>query len=244
LAYSAFFRWEYALPFTEIYRAQQQRTSGDSQFFMEWTQAALRGLRPGAHVFIASNTFLSQLVFEAISSGGLEYRGMLIRTVRTMRGGDRPKNHEDEFPDVCSMPRGCCEPWGIFRKSLPPKMKVGDCLREFQTGGLRRRPNGKPFEDIIESTRTPKNERLIADHPSLKPQSFLRELVHAVLPLGVGIIADPFMGSGSTVAAAEALDLKCVGVERHKAYYELAQQAVMPLSLLYNAQEQTNLVDA
>ena len=37
-------------------------------------------------------------------------------------------------------------------------------------------------------------ERRIAQHPSLKPQSFLRQLVRAVLPLGEGTILDPFAG--------------------------------------------------
>jgi site-specific DNA-methyltransferase (adenine-specific) len=203
------------------------------RFFVEWAKVSLHALRPGGHLFIASNTFLSQMVFEALVEGGLEYRGMLIRTVRTLRGGDRPKNFEEEFPDVCSMPRGCYEPWGIFRKPLLPGMKVGDCLREFQTGGLRRRPDGNPFEDFIESARTPKLERELANHPSIKPQLFLRQLVFAALPLGEGIIADPFMGSGSTVAAAEAMKLKCIGVERHVSYFDMATQAVQPLSLLY-----------
>ncbi|MBL8134157.1 MAG: site-specific DNA-methyltransferase [Anaerolineae bacterium] len=211
------------------------------RFFVEWARVSLHGLRPGGHVFIASNSFLSQLVFEALVAGGFEYRGTIVRTVRTMRGGDRPKNFEDEFPDVCSLPRGCYEPWGIFRKSLPAKMKVGECLREFQTGGLRRRPGGNPFEDIIESTRTPQIERAIAGHPSLKPQAFLRQLVYAVLPLGIGLIADPFMGSGSTVAAAAAMNLSCIGIERYRDYYEIAVQAVQPLSLLYQREVQLRL---
>jgi DNA methylase len=73
---------------------------------------------------------------------------------------------------------------------------------------LRRSLKGGPFGDVIPSERTPKRERQIADHPSLKPQSLLRRLVYAALPLGEGIIADPFMGSGSTVAAAEAMGLR------------------------------------
>lgn len=94
-------------------------------------------------------------------------------------------------------------------------MTVAQCLREYQTGGLRRRPDGNPFEDVIESERTP-HERQIADHPSLKPQSLLRRLVYASLPLGEGVVVDPFMGSlGSTVAAAaEALGYSCVGIEQ------------------------------
>lgn len=195
-------------------------------FFSEWGRLALQALRPGAHVFIATNAFIANLLYAAITESGFEFRGQIIRLVRTLRGGDRPKNAEEEFPNVSSMPRGCYEPWGLFRKPLLPGMKVSDCLREFQTGGLRRISEDKPFEDVIQSERTPKFEREIADHPSVKPQSLMRRLVYASLPLGVGILCDPFMGSGSTIAAAESLGLKAVGVEKNKEYFELAQKAI------------------
>ena len=196
------------------------------RFFLEWSKVAVHALRPGGHVFIASNAIISQLTFAALAEGGLEFRGEMIRLVRTLRGGDRPKNAEKEFPEVSSLSRGCYEPWGIFRAPLLPNMRVQDCLREFGTGGLRRRPNGLPFNDVIVSERTPKLERKIADHPSIKPQSLLRQLVYASLPLGEGVIVDPFAGSGSTVAAAEAVGLKCVGVERYKDYFDLAKAAI------------------
>lgn len=201
-------------------------------FFREWARLVMRALRPGGHVFIASNAYISQLTWSALVEGGLEFRGEVIRIVRTMRGGDRPKNAETEFPDVCSLPRGCYEPWGIFRKPIPAKMKISDCLRIFGTGGLRRRPDGKPFCDVIWSERTPKIERAIANHPSIKPQSFMRQIVHAALPLGTGVIADPFMGSGSTVAAAEAIGVKCIGVEKYFSYYEMARVAIPKLAAL------------
>lgn len=203
------------------------------RFFAEWAKLTVRILRPGGHLFLASNAFLSHLVFAALVEGGLEFRGEIIRRVRTLRGGDRPKNAEVEFPEVSSLPRGCYEPWGLFRKPMLAGMKVSDCLREYQTGGLRRRMNGLPFEDVIDSERTPKAERQIAGHPSLKPQSFLRQLVHAALPLGVGIIADPFMGSGSTIAAASALGLAGVGVERFADYFGLACNACPRLAEIY-----------
>ncbi|MBW4669656.1 MAG: site-specific DNA-methyltransferase [Cyanomargarita calcarea GSE-NOS-MK-12-04C] len=144
-------------------------------------------------------------------------------------GGDRPKNAEEEFPDVSSMLRGCYEPWGILRKPIPAGMKLSDCLREFQTGGLRRNPNGNPFGDVIPSERTPQQERKIANHPSLKPQSFLRQVVYAALPLSEGVIIDTFMGSGSTVAAAEAVGVFCIGVERYLEYYEMSCTAIPKL---------------
>jgi site-specific DNA-methyltransferase (adenine-specific) len=196
------------------------------EFFTEWAKITLHALRPGAHLFIASNSFLSQLVFSALVTGGFEFRGELIRLVQTLRGGDRPKNAEAEYPDVCSMARGSYEPWGILRKPLPAGMKVSDCLREFQTGGLRRIGPDRPFNDVIVSGRTPQNERKIANHPSLKPQALLRQIVYASLPLGLGIIADPFMGSGSTIAAAEAKGITAIGAERYLDYYELSRKAI------------------
>jgi len=202
------------------------------RFFVEWARVVVHALRPGGHVFIASNAFLSQLLFSALVDGGLEFRSELIRVVRTLRGGDRPKNAEEEFPGVSSLPRGCYEPWGILRKPMLPGMKLSDCLREFQTGGLRRTPDDKPFSDVISSERTPQPERDIADHPSLKPQSFLRQVVHAALPLGEGIIVDPFMGSGSTVAAAEALGLHSIGVERYLDYFEMSRVAIPKLAAI------------
>jgi len=200
------------------------------RFFVEWARVAVHALRPGGHVMLASNAFLSQLVFEALVEGGLEFRGELIRLVRTLRGGDRPKNAEKEFPDVSSMPRGCYEPWGIFRKPLPKGLTVSETLRRFQTGGLRRLPDGRPFCDVIRCQRTPKQERAIANHPSLKPQALLRQLVYAALPLGEGVICDPFMGSGSTIAAVEAMNLSAIGVERYADYYALAVAAIPRLA--------------
>ncbi len=200
------------------------------QFFFEWGQLVCRALRPGGHVFIATNAFIGQLLYDALVDGGLEFRGEIIRLVRTLRGGDRPKNAEDEFPGVSSMPKGCYEPWGLFRKPMGA-LKVSDCLRQFQTGGLRRYADG-PFEDVIPSERTPQREREMADHPSIKPQSFLRRIVFAALPLGEGVIADPFMGSGSTIAACEAVGVQSIGVERHREYFDLARAAIPRLRAL------------
>ncbi len=201
-----------------------------SKYFRRWSLLATRSLKPGGHLFIASNTFLSNHTFSSVVNEELEFRGEIIRLVKTLRGGDRPKNAEREFYDVCSLPKGAYEPWGLFRKKLPDGMTVGECLRTNQTGGLRRKPDGSPFEDVIRSARTPKDERSIVDHPSLKPQEFLRNIVYAALPLGKGILLDPFSGSGSTIAAAEALGYRAIGLERNEEYFMQSLRAVSRLS--------------
>ncbi len=111
-------------------------------------------------------------------------------------------------------------------------MKVSECLREFQTGGFRRKLDGNPFEDVIPSERTSNKEKEIAGHPSLKPQSFLRRIVYSSLPLGKGIVLDAFMGSGSTLAAANAIGYASIGVERMEEYYEMSKQSIKRLSII------------
>jgi site-specific DNA-methyltransferase (adenine-specific) len=221
--------------FTALNEKERQQVS---RFFTEWAKVAVHVLRPGGHVFLACNSFLCQLVYSALVSGGLEFRGQLIRLVQTLRGGDRPKNAEEEFPDVCSLPRGCYEPWAILRKPIPAGMKVSDCLRQFETGGLRRLPEGLPFSDLVKAGRTPREERELAKHPSLKPQALLRELVYAVLPLGKGTVLDSFMGSGSTVAAANALGIHSIGVEKNSEYFAVAPESIDRLSKVVVGRDQ------
>jgi site-specific DNA-methyltransferase (adenine-specific) len=70
----------------------------------------------------------------------------------------------------------------------------------------------------------------MARHPSLKPQSFLRQLVFVALPLGEGLVVDPFMGSGSTVAAAEYLGFSAIGLERDAKFFAMAENAIPALA--------------
>lgn len=199
-------------------------------FFCNLTKELFRVLVPGAHVFIATNPLVSYLVYEPLIAGGFEKRGEVIRLVQTLRGGDRPKNAHHEFSGVTVMPRSCWEPWGIFRK--PCIGNVRDNLRTWGTGGLRRVSTNEPFRDVIHSSPTRSAERAIAPHPSLKPQNFLRQIVRASLPLGKGTILDPFMGSGSTIAAASSCGLNSIGLEVNPEYFRLAKEAIPKLASL------------
>ena len=200
------------------------------EFFLQWGKLLLRVLVPGANVIVASNPLLSHVVSTALAKAGLERRGEIIRLVMTMRGGDRPKGAHEEFPGVSVMPRSMWEPWLSFRKPLDGR--VQDNLRKWGTGGFRRPSGEKPFGDVITSAPTRARERGIAPHPSLKPQDFLRTLVRASLPLGLGTVCDPFAGSGSTLAAAEAVGYASIGIERDHEYFRLAQSAIPKLSML------------
>mgnify|MGYP001273139971 CR=1 FL=1 len=201
-----------------------------SAFFRAFGELLFPVLKPGAHVVIAGTPLLSPLVSRAMESCGFERRGEIVRLVQTFRGGDRPKGAECEFEDLCTMPRSSWEPWGLYRR--PPEGTIAQNLRRYKTGALRRLASNKPFSDVIASGITPDDERDLAGHPSLKPQRFLRQLVRALVPLGTGVVLDPFAGAGSTLAACEHLGIRGIGVEIDTKYFRLAQRAAPELANL------------
>lgn len=201
-----------------------------SAFFLAFAEQAQRVLTPGGHVFIASHPLLSHVVYNAMLWAGFEKRGEIIRLVQTLRGGDRPKNAHEEFADVTVMPKSRWEPWGLFRK--PCEGRVQDNLRKWKTGGLRRVSPARPFSDVIESCPTRPDERRLIPHSSLKPQAFMRQIVRASLPLGEGVVLDPFMGGGATIAAACAIGYRSIGIEIDPRYARLAIDGVPVLAAL------------
>lgn len=211
--------------FTTLTPAQLQELG---VFFLSWARSLIPCLVPGANVLVASNPLVSHFVSYALSTAGLERRGEIIRLTMTMRGGDRPKSAHEEFSEVSVMPRSMWEPWLIYRK--PIEGRVQDNLRRWKTGGFRRPAKDKPFGDVIQSSPTRRAERDLAPHPSLKPQAFLRQIVRAVLPLGEGTILDPFAGSGSTLAACNAVGYDSIGVEKDPHYFRLAMDSLPKLT--------------
>ena len=209
-------------------------TEGDrkelQRFFSDFAPRAFRVLVPGGHLMIATNPLLSHLVYGPLMEAGFEKRGEVIRLVQTLRGGDRPKNAHEEFPEVSVMPRSCWEPWGLFRK--PCEGRVQDNLRKWKAGGLRRVSEHVPFTDVIASAPTRPEEREVAPHPSLKPQALIRQLVRASLPLGEGVVVDPFMGGGSTIAAAVAVGYESIGIEIDPTFFKIAERAIPRLAEL------------
>jgi len=218
------------LPRFTILTADQKQAIED--FFRQWANVLNPKIRPGGHLLIAGNSTLQMYVQNALVREGFESRATILRLYHGFRGGDRPKNAETEFPQVCVTPRGNYEPWMLFRKPISERT-VAQNLRKWGTGGLRMLAGEKPLPDVIPSFKTPTKEREIADHPSLKPQHLLRIFIRALLPLGEGVVLDPFMGSGSTIAAAVALEHQAIGIEIDPDYYQMAVQSIPKLAALY-----------
>ena len=215
--------------FTVLTQAEREQIAA---FILRLGSELFRVLVPGGHVAIAGHPILAHYVQGAMSEAGFEVRPTIIRLYQGFRGGDRPKNAEEEFPEVCVTPKGRYEPWMLFRKPIAEKTVAAN-LRKWRTGGLRRLNVDQPFPEVIPSGKTPKIEEAISPHPCLKPQHFMRIMTRTLLPLGEGIVLDPFMGSGSTIAAADAAGYDAIGIELDAEFFEGAKQAIPKLRNLY-----------
>jgi len=202
-------------------------------YFREFGELLYPALVPGAHVVVAGTPMLQYLVQDGMAAAGFEVRGSIMRMYRGFRGGDRPKLAENEFPEVCVTPRGNYEPWMLFRKPISERT-VADNLRKWGVGALRRMNVDSPFPDMIQSGKTPVAEVKVGDHPTMKPQHLLRILARTLLPLGKGIILEPFAGSGSSIAACEAIGYNSVGVELDSHHFQKLDKNIQILSKMYS----------
>lgn len=109
---------------------------------------------------------------------------------------------------------------GSFAKStsmLSPKHELAMYMRK--PGGVR---NINPDRKITNFWEIPKT-KAESGHPTTKPQSWMGRVVDVFSQPG-DVVLDPFMGSGSTLVAAQSLGRSGVGIELDSGFFEMAQQ--------------------
>ena len=100
----------------------------------------------------------------------------------------------------------------VRRKGRPPHMgEIEGSLYSSEDGGPR----------LMRSVLRVRSCHGDAVHPTQKPVGTLYPLIEYSTEKGWNVV-DPFMGSGSTLVAAAALDRNAVGIEANEAYCELA----------------------
>lgn len=74
-------------------------------------------------------------------------------------------------------------------------------------------------------TATNKKDKLLYRHPTVKPQQIIEQLILNSSNEGE-VILDPFLGSGTTAAAAVKWNRQFIGFERNAEYYNTAKRRV------------------
>lgn len=64
------------------------------------------------------------------------------------------------------------------------------------------------------------NPKQSKEHPTMKPVALFATAMNDTIPVG-STIYDPFLGSGTTIMAAEAMDRTCIGVEIEPKYCDV-----------------------
>jgi site-specific DNA-methyltransferase (adenine-specific) len=59
-------------------------------------------------------------------------------------------------------------------------------------------------------------------HPAEKPEPLIRRILSTCELQPGSVVLDPFLGSGTTAVAAQALGLRCIGVEAEERFCEMA----------------------
>ena len=117
--------------------------------------------------------------------------------------------------------------WLAWDKSLGkgPNDSFTDC--EFMWTNRLRTPRNIArvlWKGSLSVEKQYNGSNIIREHPSMKPQE-LMEWCLALFPTA-NTILDPFMGSGSTAVAVIKKDLKFIGIEIEKKWFEIARARI------------------
>jgi DNA modification methylase len=105
-----------------------------------------------------------------------------------------------------------------YRRDVEPVFLVGDWpVRPVRWAGVLRSSAGG-ISAVVTAT----------GHPHTKPVDLMVRLIDACPD---GVVADPFMGSGTTLVAAKRLGRKAIGIEIEERYCEIAAERLCQRAL-------------
>ena len=92
---------------------------------------------------------------------------------------------------------------------------------------------GKYATNILRVPSLKGNSKEKCGHPSQKPINLIDKLILCSTDVG-DLVIDPFLGSGTTAAAAQRLDRQWLGIEKDSAYIEIAKTRLAADSSLFS----------
>jgi len=93
--------------------------------------------------------------------------------------------------------------------------------------------SGKAIHDFIETSVSPKSEKLHIAHPTQKPEKLFEHFVEILTNVGDTVL-DPFMGSGTSGVVAKRLQRNFIGCELDSEYFKGAESRIESISTQLN----------
>jgi SAM-dependent methyltransferase len=218
----------------------------EAQQWQGWGTALKPALEP---ITVARKPLIGTVAENVLAhgTGGINVDGCRIATVDNLNGGGysggTPKTMFSGLgrlqPDEFVQPQGRWpanlihdgseEVVGLFPETASGTLSAGHKRGSGVTsydggGGVVSRDYGNDSGSAARFFYTAKADKSDRgpgnNHPTVKPVDLMRYLVRLVCPIG-GVVLDPFSGSGTTLAAAQAEGCLAIGVEREAAYCEI-----------------------
>lgn len=210
------------------------------EFMSKVSMEIFRVLKPGAFFISFSQARLYHRMTIAVENSGFEIRDMIGWTYNGQAKAfsqdhiiDKQTNLTDKEKEELKKElhgwktpqlKPCIEPMCLAQKPLEGKFI--DNWRKYNVGLMNTQATfngGFPGNIIPVSKPTTKEKGEYNDHISVKPVSLCSHLIE-LFTLPGAIVLDPFLGSGTTMVAAESVGRNSIGFELSDHYFGIIQQ--------------------
>lgn len=211
------------------------RTTDDRylDYVMQWLPEVLRWLKSDGSVYVCCDWLSSPVIYQALKACGIIIRNRI--TWQREKGRGAKDNWKNGMEDIWY---GVKDKEHFYfnldavkqkRKVIAPYRTTDGAPKDWEEtddGKYRITCPSNFWDDLsIPYWSMPEN----TDHPTQKPEKLLAKLILASCPEG-GLVADPFLGSGTTAVTALKLGRHYTGFEFNPQY------AAWALKRLDNAQ--------
>lgn len=209
------------------------------QWCASWAPSWLKVLKPGASCFIFAGRRYAHRCIVAMEDAGFTFKDMLswdrghavhraqrVSSVFNRRHDTKEANIWQGWRLANLRPE--FEPILWFQKPYPIGKTITDNILKYQVGAWNENAikkynigNYEPSANIFKVSIDSKSDHGL--HETQKPLALMKLLIELSTVEGQTVL-DPFMGSGTTCAAAKELNRSFIGIEKEKKYFAIAQK--------------------
>lgn len=198
-------------------------------YVMQWLPDVVRWLKADGSIYICCDWGSSSVIYEAMKRCGITIRNRI--TWQREKGRGAKDNWKNGMEDIWY---GVANPKKFYfnvdavkqkRRVIAPYRTSDGSPKDWEDsadGKFRLTCPSNFWDDLsIPYWSMPEN----TDHPTQKPEKLLAKLILASCPEG-GLVADPFLGSGTTAVTACKLGRHYTGIELNPEYACWAEKRI------------------